>query len=472
MNVNTMINGTSPHPAVSGLRAGAVQEHRDLVHRLLLTLRLAGKDSASLSQALASTVWLLLAILTVTGLSAPPLRVVLSRTNVPDSLVGLALVGAAMVGVIAMRSHRVALMTRHHLLLGLPSRWCAVGLRLGLSLMSVPAPAIIASQCLRHGSVTTGLAAAAVALSGVGLLWPGTTTRSRRTLVEDALRWLPAILLVASVGVLVATSWDQLSGSLPFRVPSGAAAVIALVMIVGAVVATRAAAAWIGRSRLGPRQPAAHRSAGRLVLVVMTLTWFTALALHESSRFNALSEHAAIAGPLLLALFLRARHVRFTSVEALGHGLLLARDADAASRRISAWYRVNGAALIAPSVVSAAVLLFVLGSPSTVALLVALVVLEVSADEMIVHRTTTLLAASQLPRLTTRSRSGLAAVMCFGVVFTAAGAAGLFPVFSFAQHPAEVAAAALLLLVSAAVLQWLNYEDSPHWLATVRATNS
>lgn len=113
--------------------------------------------------------------------------------------------------------------------------------------------------------------------------------------------------------------------------------------------ATYALVTWLGRGRLGPRHPAARRLGTAIVMVSSAVMWVGALALDQSVRWSRLTDHVALAAPMVSLLLLRSRFVRFTSVEALGYGIFLARQCGTEPGRMIRHYRLNAMMLIAPS---------------------------------------------------------------------------------------------------------------------------
>jgi hypothetical protein len=399
---------------VAGLRAGARHEHRQHVHRLQSLLSTLGMR-ASLAPGMALVSWAALAVATVLGAQAPPLRTLAPAAQ--RWLVPLGLLVILGLLILALARHLTTVARRHRtLLLVLPgrTRW---GLVAGLSLTHLPAGVVMASQVTRGGLADL----------------PGATV------------------------LLVQTFLDAASGAAPtwLAVRWGIAAVVVISM----GMATTRASRWIGQHGLGPRVPVAHRSAGRTVGVLLGLSWA-----------GALGQHLLVAGALMATLLLRARHIRFMSPETLGYGLRLAEQAGADPHRIAALSRRNTVILLTPAHLGAALLLVAHGSAFTVVFSAALAVLELALAELIVQRSTVVLPASGLFELTLESKAGLAAAMCLAVVFTTTGSGGLFTIFDFGVHRTAVAAASLLLIVSAVTIAWIVRIDTPRWLTGLRAT--
>lgn len=460
------IRSPRSHPALAGARVAGLQEHRELTARVRSVLLLIGKDDPSLAKALATVSYVLLAGATILGLTAGPLRGAVSDQGVAAWGVPLALVLAAVLALLVTRRHDAGVRARHAALLTITGDGVGAGLRTGLSMSLIPVVVITVSQCLRHGTLPTVAAGAAVLGSATTVLLPrrpGAGASRRLVLSTCALLAVSATLVQLHRSAPWFASLIESIG-LPALTTSAGAAVA-----LGAGVSTALSARWIGAHRWGPRAASAHRSAGATVAVALTTGWVVALLVQDSARLGVLAEHAVLLGPVLATLLLRARHVRLVSPEGLGHGLLFARDAGADARHLVGHYRVNSFVLLAPAFAGASVLLALVGSVSVIPLLWAFLVLEVAVDSMVVQRTTALVPVHQLSMLVTHSRSGLSAALCLGVVFTAAGAAGLFPVFVFSDYPSESTLAAGLLGLAAVVVLTLTSLDARPWLRDLRA---
>ena len=412
--------------AVAGMRAGARHEHRQQVRRVASVLSVLGLREGIASRLVLMT-WAALAVVTVLGAQAPPLR-----TAVPSTyrwLVPAALLTVLCLLGLGFARHLVRVERDHRtLLLALPAR-TRRGLVAGLSLTYVPVIMVSAGQVARGGlsDLPASLGALVETVLGAAV---GETSASR------TLPWAAAAAVVVSTGL-----------------------------------ATSRASRWIGAHGLGPRVPAAHRWAGRTVAVLLALGWVAATALGPTGRFAALGQHVLLAAALLATLLLRARHVRFVSPETFGYGLRLAERAGADPRRLAALSRRNAVLLLVPAPVGAALLLVLHGSGFAVVLLAALVLFELALAEFIVQRSTVVLPASRLAELTVTSRAGLAATVCLGVVFTTTGSGGLFAILDFDAHRTTVVAASLLLTASAVTIAWLVRIDTPRWLTGLRATS-
>lgn len=105
------------------------------------------------------------------------------------------------------------------------------------------------------------------------------------------------------------------------------------------------------------------------------------------------------------------------------------------------------------------------GHPTEVVLLLALVCVEMTTDELIVLRRSAILPARRLRQLPETSRSGLAAAMILVMIFTSSGMAGVSHTFAFSHHPSQVLLICALIMGLAGIIGWLVRSDARPWLS-------
>lgn len=452
-------------PFLAGIRAALKSENRrwkKAIRRALEVLAVGPSAAQLVAGVITRIAWGSVAASYVFVLFAPAISTSLGLT--PSQARSAVLVLGAIALFTSVKLDE-ATRQQHDRLLPLLSFSGSLGFRLGHLISVLPLTLIVVVQGARSGEGLQMVLGPILVASIVSVLAlrVGTSVWVLRGAI------IGAVLLVG----LAVSQWPGFGKlSLQLLPNGGVKSLVAVAVAASVVVVTLCGARWLGKARLAPRDSPAGQKAAVMSGVVLAVAWTISLILEKVEILAHLADLTLIAGTLLGLLLLRVQAARFVNPEALGMGLLFARDLDICAERIVSFYRVNWVVMCSPVVLGGFILLTLAESLPGVILLASFTLLECAIDELAVQRRTVVLPASAMQSLGVSSLSGLGAGIGLIAVFCAAGAVGLTPSLDLRIQPSTVLMVSALALLIAGILIWLRLLDSSRWLPSIRVTES